>query len=167
MTASVPGCASTPGTARRQRPSPCATRERCRRHDSTAATAFVWTSVVGGHPVIGAGVAVGKLARPHPQAPRPPDVRLVPTRHDAATCRRRARSPRRCGGHGGRSSIVGALVSRRMRWIALASVVADIRASPTDIAYGWGVWRGMARHRTLAPITPRLSAWPGRQPRPT
>ena len=61
--------------------------------------------------------------------------------------------------------LVGSLVSRRMRWIALASVVADVRATPTDVAYGWGVWSGMVRHRTCGPIVPRFSAWPGRRPR--
>ena len=59
---------------------------------------------------------------------------------------------------------VGALGSKRIRWIAAASVLADLRAAPTDAAYGWGVWKGMIRHRTIAPIVPRLAAWP--KPRP-
>ena len=57
---------------------------------------------------------------------------------------------------------VGALVSRRARWLALAAVVADVRSAPTDLAYATGVWAGMRRHRTLAPILPRISAWPAR-----
>ena len=58
-----------------------------------------------------------------------------------------------------------ALVSRRgRRWAALA-VLSDVRAAPTDLAYGWGVWTGMRRMRTFAPLVPRLSAWPGRQSR--
>jgi hypothetical protein len=61
--------------------------------------------------------------------------------------------------------VIGALVSRRLRWIAVAAVLTDPLAAPNDVAYGWGVWSGMRRHRTLAPIIPRLSAWPGRQPR--
>jgi hypothetical protein len=31
-----------------------------------------------------------------------------------------------------------------------------------DMAYGAGVWLGCWRHRTLAPLTPDLTSWPGR-----
>jgi mycofactocin glycosyltransferase len=58
---------------------------------------------------------------------------------------------------------VVALVSRRARWWAALAVLSDLRATPTDLAYGWGVWAGMLRLRTPAPLLPRLSAWPGRQ----
>jgi mycofactocin system glycosyltransferase len=57
-----------------------------------------------------------------------------------------------------------ALVSRRGRWWAALAILSDLRRAPTDLAYGWGVWTGMRRLRTLAPIVPRLSAWPGRRP---
>jgi mycofactocin system glycosyltransferase len=60
---------------------------------------------------------------------------------------------------------VAALGSRRMRVVAVAAVLADVRSTPDDIAYGWGVWTSMRRLRTWAPIVPRLNAWPGRQPR--
>jgi mycofactocin glycosyltransferase len=60
---------------------------------------------------------------------------------------------------------LGALGSKRMRLIAVAAVLSDIRSTPDDVAYGWGVWTSMRRSRTWAPIVPRLSAWPGRQPR--
>jgi len=40
------------------------------------------------------------------------------------------------------------------RWLAVR--VAD------DLAYGAGVWWGALRHRTLAPLWPDLSDWPGR-----
>jgi mycofactocin glycosyltransferase len=60
---------------------------------------------------------------------------------------------------------VVALMSRRARWWAALAVLSDVRATPTDLAYGWGVWRGMFRLRTPAPLLPRLSAWPGRQSR--
>ena len=60
---------------------------------------------------------------------------------------------------------VAALVSRRARWWAALAVLSDVRATPTDLAYGWGVWTGMRRTRTLTPLLPRLSAWPGRQSR--
>ncbi len=43
----------------------------------------------------------------------------------------------------------------RLRWAALR--IAD------DLAYGAGVWAGCARHRTLAPVLPQFTEWPGRQ----
>jgi mycofactocin system glycosyltransferase len=57
---------------------------------------------------------------------------------------------------------IAALVSRRARWWAALALLSDVRRAPTDLAYGWGVWVGMRRVRTLAPLVPRLSAWPGR-----
>ncbi|TVT15357.1 mycofactocin system glycosyltransferase, partial [Amycolatopsis rhizosphaerae] len=41
-----------------------------------------------------------------------------------------------------------------VRW--LLARVAD------DLAYGAGVWRGCARERTVAPLIPDLSSWPGK-----
>lgn len=55
---------------------------------------------------------------------------------------------------------VGAFVSRRVRRIGLIALLVGGRATPTDLAYGWGVWRGMFRHRTLAPVVVRLDRWP-------
>lgn len=60
----------------------------------------------------------------------------------------------------------GALVSRRCRWWLVLALASDLRAAPTDLAYGWGVWAGMRRSHTWTPLVPRLSAWPGRQSRP-
>jgi mycofactocin system glycosyltransferase len=57
--------------------------------------------------------------------------------------------------------LVGAVASRRCRWMLLLSVASDPRAAPTDAAYGWGVWTGMVRRRAWGPLLPRLSAWPG------
>jgi mycofactocin glycosyltransferase len=59
-----------------------------------------------------------------------------------------------------------AVVSRRARWWVVLAVLSDVRSTPTDVAYGWGVWVGMRRLRTMAPLVPRLSAWPpGRRSR--
>ncbi len=128
-------------------------------------TAFVWSAAVTGHPLVAAATALGSslaLVRRLPDVPPRAAVGLALRGHlfagrQLATAVRRAWWP---------VVVVGAVVSRRMRWIAAVSVVADVRATPTDVAYGWGVWRGMWRHRTLAPVVPRLSAWPGK-PRPT
>jgi mycofactocin glycosyltransferase len=60
---------------------------------------------------------------------------------------------------------VAAVGSKRARLVAAAAVLSDIRSTPDDIAYGWGVWSSIRRLRTWAPIVPRLNAWPGQQPR--
>lgn len=62
--------------------------------------------------------------------------------------------------------LIGAVVSRRVRWWAALALVSDLRAAPTDLAYGWGLWSGMRRLRTWAPIVPHLSAWPQRRREP-
>ncbi len=66
--------------------------------------------------------------------------------------------------------VVLALVSRRARRVALAAALVDPGAVPTDLAYGWGLWRGAWKLRTWKPIVPAvsggLSAWgPARRPR--
>lgn len=127
-------------------------------------TAFAWSAIAGGHPFAGVTAAIGSslaLGRKLPDVPAVDSFALALRGHllagrQIATAGRRAWWP---------IIAVGALVSRRLRWIGAAMVLADVRAAPTDIAYGWGVWTGMWRHRTWAPIIPRLSAWPGRQPR--
>lgn len=62
--------------------------------------------------------------------------------------------------------LAGAVVSRRCRWLLVLALASNVQAAPTDLAYGWGVWTGMRRLRTWAPIIPRLSSWPGRQQQP-
>lgn len=58
--------------------------------------------------------------------------------------------------------LAGAALSRRGRWWLLLAVLGNVRATPTDLSYGWGVWTGMRRLRTWSPLVPRLNAWPGR-----
>jgi mycofactocin system glycosyltransferase len=126
-------------------------------------TAFVWAAIVGGHVVPGGAAAIASslaLGRKLPDVPRAASFGLAMRGHLLAARQitaavRRAWWP---------IVLVGSLVSRRMRWLALGSVLADPRATPTDVAYGWGLWRGMLRHGTWSPIVPRLSAWPGRRP---
>jgi mycofactocin glycosyltransferase len=60
---------------------------------------------------------------------------------------------------------VAAVRSRVARRIAVASLVAagnPVRVLD-DLAYGVGVWRGVLRERTIAPLLPRFSSWPGRR----
>ncbi|MEO1056701.1 MAG: glycosyltransferase [Actinomycetota bacterium] len=65
--------------------------------------------------------------------------------------------------------IVAALASRRARrWALVAALVRPHRTSLlSDVAYGWGVWRGAVIHRTVDPLLPRLQAFPGRGARPS
>jgi mycofactocin system glycosyltransferase len=127
-------------------------------------TAFAWVAVAAGRPVVGAATALGSaVALPHklPGVPAVASIRLALRGHLLAG-RQLASAVRRVWWP---IVVVGALVSRRLRWLAVAAVLTDPVAAPNDVAYGWGVWTGMRRHRTLAPIVPRFSAWPGRQPR--
>jgi mycofactocin system glycosyltransferase len=125
-------------------------------------TAFVWSTAVTGHPLVAVATAVGSslaLVRRLPDVPPRAAVGLALRGHlsagrQLATAVRRAWWP---------LVVVGAVVSRRLRWVAVVSVLADVDATPTDVAYGWGMWRGMWRHRTWAPIVPRLTAWPGKR----
>jgi len=53
----------------------------------------------------------------------------------------------------------GCLMSRRARLATVAALAAGGRSTPTDLAYGAGVWLGMFRQRTARPILPRIGAW--------
>ena len=59
---------------------------------------------------------------------------------------------------------VAALRSRVARRVLTASMLAA--CSPLrvmdDVAYSVGVWRGTLRERTIAPLIPELTSWPGR-----
>jgi mycofactocin system glycosyltransferase len=55
-----------------------------------------------------------------------------------------------------------AFFSKRMRLVAFGAVALDVAATPTDVAYGWGVWSGMIRHRTWRPLRPKFVSWPRR-----
>lgn len=126
-------------------------------------TAGAWTVAAVGHPVVAATIVVGSsaaLIRQLPDVPARASFVLAFRGHlvagqQIASALRRTWWP---------IVTLGALVSRRARWIAVLAVAADVRSAPTDVAYGWGVWTSMWRTRTWAPIVPRLSAWPPRRP---
>lgn len=124
-------------------------------------TLAAWTMAVGGHVITGAGVAIGTataLPSRLPGVPRSASFALAMHGHLAAGVQI-ARTMRRTWWP---LLAVGAVVSRRVRRLALVALALDVRAVPTDLAYGWGVWRGMRRHRTVAPIVPRVTPWPPR-----
>lgn len=126
-------------------------------------TAVAWTVAAVGHPIAAATIVVGSsavLIRRLPDVPARASFVLAARGHvlagqQIASAIRRTWWP---------IVAVGALVSRRCRWIGVLAVAADVRSAPTDVAYGWGVWTSMWRTRTWAPIVPRLSAWPQRRP---
>lgn len=62
---------------------------------------------------------------------------------------------------------LAAVRSRAARRVLVASAVAarhPLRLAD-DTAYSVGVWRGMGRERTIAPLVPELRSWPGRRAR--
>lgn len=123
-------------------------------------TAAVWAVALMGHPVAALGIALATAARLPNRLPGIPRKRAVLLALDGhvrggqqlAQAARRAWWP---------LLAVASLLSRRMRWIAAISMLADPRRLPTDVAYGWGVWSSMRRLRTVVPIMPRWRAWPG------
>jgi mycofactocin system glycosyltransferase len=124
-------------------------------------TAAVWALLALGHPVLALTTAAGSATALIPKLPGlPPSASLaLALRGHLFAAGQLAEAIRRVWWP---IVVAGSLVSRRMRWIGLAAAAASIRSTPTDLAYGWGVWKGMRRHRTWAPIIPSLSSWPGR-----
>jgi mycofactocin system glycosyltransferase len=122
--------------------------------------AAVWAALIVGHPIVAVGVAIGTAARLPGKLPSVPCKRsffLALTGHlragqQFASATRRVWWP---------LVSVGALFSRRLRWAGLAALALSPATAPTDMAYGWGVWTGIRRHRTLAPLLPRWRRWPG------
>lgn len=128
-------------------------------------TAGVWAALAIGHPAAAVLLAIGSSAALAPKlADVPPSAAIgLALRGHLAAGRQFAQAVRRTWWP---IILVASLVSRRARRIAVASLLVGGRAAPTDVAYGWGVWIGIWRLRTWAPIVPRLSAWPGRRPDP-
>jgi mycofactocin system glycosyltransferase len=124
-------------------------------------TAAAWVLAAAGREIIASALALASAAalpRRLPGVPPAAAVRLALAGHlgasqQIAAAMRRVWWP---------LVAVAALGSRRARWIALASFAASPATALRDLAYGAGVWRGMLRHRTIAPIVPAISAWPGR-----
>lgn len=127
-------------------------------------SAGAWMLGAVGHPVAGTAVGLGSaLALTDVLDDVPPEVsfRLAALGNTHAG-RTLAAAVRRVWW-----PIVGvaALRSRIARRVAVVSLLAagDPVRVLDDVAYGAGVWRGMIRERTLAPLLPRFSSWPGRR----
>ncbi len=150
---------------------------RCSRWSAGA-----WLLVAAGHPVIGAALAAGStaaLARrldslPHPRIEA---VRLAGRGHlMAGLGLARATSrvwwplaaalavavPRR------RAAVAAVVVAPAVvDWMqgrrpADGPVSIALRTAD-DMAYGLGVWQGVVAERTITPLVPKFSEWPGRR----
>lgn len=120
-----------------------------------------WGLLVAGHPVVALSVAGASTATLVAR------LRDVPTGHLLGLAGRGHLAAGRQLAHAIRRVwwplvAVGALLSRRLRLVALISVAASPWTAATDVAYGWGVWTGMVRRRTIRPLAPSISTWPGR-----
>jgi mycofactocin system glycosyltransferase len=120
---------------------------------------------VGGSPATGVLLALGSAAALPKKLPSIPTSAAfeLALRGHAAAAEQFAAAIRRAWWP---ILTVAALRSRRARWLAIAAVAAAPTTALRDVAYGLGVWKGVLRHRTLDPLLPQLTSWPGhRRPR--
>jgi len=123
-----------------------------------------WVLAVGVHPLLGTTISAGSAAALTRKLRDVPDrvaFRLawrgnLHAGDQIATAVRRAWWP-----------LLGltAVASKRARVALLMSAIASrhpIRVVD-DVAYSVGVWRGVVSERTLGPLLPDVSSWPGRQ----
>lgn len=128
---------------------------------SNSWTAGMWGLVAAGRPLAAATIGIGSAAALIPKLPDVPprtSLELALRGHVASAAQlgaaiRRAWWP---------LLAVAALGSRRARVALAAALLAGGRSTPTDLAYGWGLWRGVLRHRTVDPLLPELTSWPPR-----
>jgi len=138
-----------------------------------------WVLLLRGRPVPAAlaGLlfvgAATRLARLMPDADTPVRAATLLT---LATLRSTGEQLGRCATrHYWPPAILAALLSKRARWLLLAGAVLDglldhkrcgrpqglpaylLLRRLDDLAYGTGLWAGAIRHRTVAPLLPRLA----------
>src|SRR5690606_24922733 len=132
---------------------------------ASAWSVSVWALGVLGHPLIAGLVGTGTgaaLARKLPDVPASTAFGLATTGtarvgEQLATAVRRTWWP---------VVLLAALRSRRARRVLTATLLAaghPLRVVD-DLAYSIGVWLGVVRERTVAPLLPDLTPWPGRTP---
>ena len=120
-----------------------------------------WLSVLAGHPAAAAvtvAASVASLVRQLPDVSTVWSFRTALNSHlrglrQLGVVLRRVWWP---------PLVVLAFFSKRMRLVAFGAVALNVRATPTDVAYGWGVWSGIIRHRTWRPLMPKFVSWPRR-----
>lgn len=125
---------------------------------------LVWILAALGHPLVAGAVGVGTgaaLARKLPDVPPRAAFRLatvgtIRVGEQLADAVRRAWWP---------LLVLLAVRSRRSRRVLLAAFLAaghPLRVLD-DTAYSVGLWRGAVRERTVGPLLPELTSWPGRR----
>jgi hypothetical protein len=123
-----------------------------------------WAAGVAAHPVLGAAISAGSagaLVRKLDDIPAREAFRLawlgnLMAGEQIASAVRRVWWP---------LLLIAASRSRLARRILVASALAarhPVRLAD-DVAYSIGVWRGMLDERTIAPLIPEISSWPGRR----
>ena len=147
-------------------------------------TALAWGLAVLGRPWLGLAVALGSAAllpgKLEPVGVPPKESLLLALRghSGAASCLSEVFTrtwgpvavPLLLTGRRGRLVLALAMLRHLRDWARgepdvdparwLLARIAD------DLAYGAGVWRGCARERTVTPLVPDLSNWPGKNDRP-
>lgn len=126
-----------------------------------------WVLTAVGRPVLGTAVGVGSAAaliRKLPDVPPRAAFRLAGAGNlhageQIANAIRRVWWP---------LLAVASLRSRTARRVLLAATLAARHplGLADDVAYSVGVWRGMVAERTMAPLVPEITSWPGRQAGP-
>ena len=122
-----------------------------------------WVLGAVGRPVLGTAIGAGSaaaLVRKLPDIPPRVALRLaglgnVHAGHQIAAAVRRVWWP---------VLVLAAWRSRSARRVLVASMLAvrhPLRVVD-DLAYSVGVWRGMWTERTIDPLIPEISSWPGR-----
>lgn len=127
-------------------------------------SAGAWLLGAIGHPVAGAAVGVGSaLALTEVLDDVPPEVAFrVAALGNAHAGRTLADAVRRVWWPVLAIASTRSTIARRVALVSVMAAGHPLRVVD-DLAYGVGVWRGMLRERTIAPLLPRFSSWPGRR----
>lgn len=122
-----------------------------------------WLLTIGGRPVTGTAIGVGSAAALIPKLPDVPprDAFRLAAMGNARAGESIAHAIRRTWFP---LAVLLALRSTIARRALLASIVAVRHpiALADDVTYCVGVWKGMLTERTLDPIVPEITSWPGR-----
>lgn len=110
---------------------------------------------VAGLPRVGLGALAAQLARVRRRLPTlaVADLFGLAVRADVDAARHLAQAIRRAWWP---IALVLSVPSRPVRRALVTSLLASPRTALLDAAYGWGVWSGARRLRTIRPLMPRL-----------
>jgi mycofactocin system glycosyltransferase len=124
-----------------------------------------WLLAVAAHPLLGAAVGLGSAAALTQKLPDVPTKAAfgLAAHGNARAGEQIADAVRRVWWP---LLVVLAWRSRTARRVLVAAAIASkhpVRLAD-DVAYSIGVWKGMVTERTLSPLVPEISSWPGRSP---